>query len=87
MEEHNLMVISRNRKIDKSVISAGVKEHNSEEDPHCNIATAEIKIECSELSQPPCSGSVKNAAEDDEDMSYLLNISKFGESSVCVNTR
>ena len=69
------MGISRNKKGDKSAISAGGKEHDSEEDPHCNLATAEIEIECS---QPSCLGSVVQPAEDDTDESYLLNISNFG---------
>ena len=68
--------ISRSKRDDESVMSAGGREHDSEEDPHCNMATAEI--ECSELRQPSCLGSVKKAAEDDTDKSYFLNISNFG---------
>ena len=64
-EEHNLMGINK----DKSLISAGVREHD-------NMATAEIEIECS---QPSCLG---NVTEDDTDESYFSN---FGESCVCVN--
>ena len=49
---------------DKSVTSAGVKEHDSEEDYHYNMATAEIKIECSQSS---CLKSVvKPAVNNDE---------------------
>ena len=69
------MVISRNRKDDKIAISAGVREHDSEEDHHCNMATAEIEMECS---QPSCLGSVLQPAEEDTDESYLLNISNSG---------
>ena len=72
------MVISRSKKDDKSVMSAGVREHDSEEDPHCNMATAEIKMQCSELSQLSCLASVKKPAEDGTDESYHLNISNFG---------
>ena len=81
-EEHNLMGISRSRKDDKSAVSVGGRGHNFEEDPQCNMATAEIKVKSNELSQPSCPGSVKKAAEDE---SYLLNISKFGKSCVCVS--
>ena len=79
-EGHNLTGISRSKKGAKSVISAGVWEHDSEEDPHCNMTTTEIEIECSELRQPSCLGSVKKASKDDADESesYPLNVSNFG---------
>ena len=86
-EEQSLRILSREEhnltgtiKDDKSVISAGVMEQDCEEDPHYNMATAEIEIECSELSQPFCFGSVVKPAEDDTDESYFSHISNFSES-------
>ena len=72
------MGISRPRrtKNNKSVISAGGREHNSEEDPHCNMATTEIEIECSES---PC---MESGIKPSEDENYCISndISNCGES-------
>ena len=60
------------------MISAGGREHDSKEDPHYNMATAEIEMQCSELRQPSCLESVVKPTEDDTDENYFLNISNFG---------